>query len=938
MPVGVPGLLRLRVVDRSPNFWYSDGFENPSGMTVQLWKSLGSDAAPDATLPFWTQVAGTWGLAAHVMTNSSSAVNDMIVGGYSAWPDYAFTCRFRWSTGGIIEFLVHSDGTNANHIFGIVQGTTLRLFKRIANVETQIGGSPAAVLTNTNFYWMKVTCTGTAYTLQLYNDTGPGTMGTLIQTVAGGTITDAAVQSGVVGIKVISATVVTIGGNFPNVCFVTGQGPDGQTASWLPVVTSGEPAFFYSTVSPRTGTYALGIFSLGFAASSGAWTLPTRLFAAANATISAYIKNTSSDAHMTLGSLVTPSATLLNTYGLVTISGAIPASGVISLVSTGSPFFPTTSYFDDISVINPAYEITPDLPHLHTSTWQKTAFLPGNSGSTAVGTFQLDLHPPGSPEFRKARATYRMLKRYQRVEAYISHDASGTGRLLDAGVITGINRTHSGDNGSFVVNGKSDLELANLSQPFPGELLSGAVTSALIKNYLGVNEPGWLDDFTAYNAANYFSTALPGGTVGTWTASTDEAIPVVTCSTGAGAVLISKVGAAANDSFFSQYAEITCRHKPSVDINDAGMIGVGLSHSNTDLNNSISTWVTPHFFNGRYSIIVRIVIYLNGVQVAAPNVPNALFNVDDPAGFVKLIIGILSTDNTPLGSHGQIVTVNGKSVLTNSGNFVAGTGACYPFLVFSVPASGSAQAWVSKLVQKTRFAADGPSSASTFAVGSIPPTTSTLGLGTDPGATFLDVWTACANRDNIFLRYTPQPYVIGTRTLGVVDMNVEPGTDYGVIEKVIFSRSLANLLDLGINDNADPLAATTAVTGQSTPDGGGIAWIHDIQVLSTIGAIEETILATGTNFDALHRGGSSIAIHKSAVDIAGAKTALILRDAATADVFRELDKVMLDDPELDVNKLVSRVVGISFTEGSETQTLTLDQFDAEYTGYNVRIL
>jgi len=117
----------------------------------------------------------------------------------------------------------------------------------------------------------------------------------------------------------------------------------------------------------------------------------------------------------------------------------------------------------------------------------------------------------------------------------------------------------------------------------------------------------------------------------------------------------------------------------------------------------------------------------------------------------------------------------------------------YPFLTFGTPASGTATCYLTNFIQMTRFTADGPSTAAAFANGTITSSTNSLGHGVDPGATFLDVWSSAATRENFYWRYTPTPYVIGTRTLGTVDFAADPGTDYGTTKVVAFTRPVGAL-------------------------------------------------------------------------------------------------------------------------------------------------
>jgi hypothetical protein len=225
----------------------------------------------------------------------------------------------------------------------------------------------------------------------------------------------------------------------------------------------------------------------------------------------------------------------------------------------------------------------------------------------------------------------------------------------------------------------------------------------------------------------------------------------------------------------------------------------------------------------------------------------------------------------------------------------------------------------------TRFTTDGSSTAAQFGNGTISSSANSLAWGNDPGATFLDVWSRLATREGFMWRYTPQPYVVGTRTLGTVDYEADPGTDRS--NSIIFRQRDGNLLSLTLDDNADPYTASSEVAGLSTLDGGGIAYFTDIATLQSIGAYEDQLLAgTHSDFNSLSHAARNILSNKVKVGSTGNKTATVLRDALTADKFRELDKVTLDWPALGINNASARVLVRQVAEGITTETLTLDQF------------
>jgi len=551
---------------------------------------------------------------------------------------------------------------------------------------------------------------------------------------------------------------------------------------------------------------------------------------------------------------------------------------------------------------------------------------PGNPGSSALGSFTIPLFTPGSEQFAAAKVYYDALTRYQRVEAY-----SG-GRLMFAGVITGIRKTY-GPNAVYELTGASDLQLANMSRPFPGELLSNDVTSAIVKSYLGQNELGWADTFNPFTAGNYTSTNEPGGSAGTWSGATDDNFNVVSISTGTNAVLISKTGAVANDRWHTHYIEVTGRLLPTNDPVNGGSVGVGISNTSSDVNDGVIGIVTAKTANGRVYLNGYLNRYTGGTLTAQPQIPVALSNADDPQGYVALTVGLLLTDGgSSASSPSACLVVNGKVIL---GPFLTGYAAGavtrYPLLKFTGGVGGTATAYLTNFVQMTRFTTDGPSTAATFANGTITTATHSLGYGVDPGSTFLEVIQRLATRDGWYWRYTPQPYVIGTRTLGTVDFAADPGAD--LTTKVIFSRAAGNLVGLELNNNGDPLAADTALSGQSSLDGGGIGYWRDVGTLGKYGVLQDEALSfTHSDFNSLRRASFSINANKIALDTLGAKTAVVIRDPQYADTYRELDKITIHDPEMGCNMLACRIMARTFKENDPTETLVLDQFAEDFTG------
>lgn len=141
---------------------------------------------------------------------------------------------------------------------------------------------------------------------------------------------------------------------------------------------------------------------------------------------------------------------------------------------------------------------------------------------------------------------------------------------------------------------------------------------------------------------------------------------------------------------------------------------------------------------------------------------------------------------------------------------------------------------------------------------------------------------------------------------------------------------MGNLVDLQLSANADQFVTGTTLSSSPGTDGAGLAYWRDIGSVTKYGVIDDQVLAvTAPTFAEQRRAAISVGSNRVNLSSAGSKTAIVLRDPVTADVARELDKVMVDDPEQSINNLVTRIMGYTFDEGQSTQTLTLDQFSAE---------
>lgn len=953
---GIQSYVRYRVVDRSPKYWLKDGFENdgvpfpPFLGTLQqpyalipFWKSIGTDPGTDNSIAYWNQIAGVWTYAGHVLT-APATVGAQIVAGNPDFNDGTFRCRFRWLTGAQVRPIVHCDGTANNFIFAAINGATLRLFKHVGGVDTQVGGAPAAVLTNNVNYWCEIQCVGTTYSVFLYND-NVGLISTTITSVTGQTIADAGVQTGFVGFHNPLAVSWSVGGANNGVCFWYGSMPAGLYQNWMPVVITGEPGFAWSKISPFAGTYHISIY-LANAAGSGAWQQKVRLAAGSKVTISAQSKASAGTANITSGGLTTGNAGVV--YGVVTGTGAMTANPTVSLNYSGAIGI---AYFDELSILNSAYIITEDLPHPHQSNWKTVGMQPHNPSNASLGSFTIPLWPPRSSEFVAAKPIYDQLREYQRVEAYegLSPTGIGKGKFINAGFINGLPKGKTESGGNYAITGIPDIVIANLSRPFPGEQLgvsygTGLITAASlrqVRNYLGINEPGWCDDFSAYDSNNYNSVASPIGGVGTWTTDTDNGLPVIKCLVGTGAALLAKSGIRPGDGNSTGYVEIRGRFKPNTtDATNAGKFGLGLSFSGVDFlseYNQTGFYILA-FCTVKYNATSqRYDLNLN-IQTGGPTTvfTNFLSSVDDTDGYIpfEMTLEVSNLDITYNSKGRIIVTVNGQTaVQSNTGGSVTGGQAIlFPYLFYGNSATASQPtAYFNALYQFARYTDDG-TDVSTFKLGASTSPTHSLPVRSDAGQTFLDMWSRIAVLENWFWRYTPQPFnpSLNGRTLGVVDFLPDPGADLS--HSCIFSFDKGNVKDISLNANDDAVVSATSVTSLSGTDGGGVAGWRDIAATLTYGALaDQTLFLASPTFAEQTLASRQIVQNKILVGTSGAKTAILIRDADTFGKWRELDIITLDDKDLNLPFLATRILSYTYEEGSIEQTVELDQFSVRNT-------
>jgi hypothetical protein len=568
------------------------------------------------------------------------------------------------------------------------------------------------------------------------------------------------------------------------------------------------------------------------------------------------------------------------------------------------------------------------------SSWKIRSLQPGNPGSSTIESGTVVLFAPGSDQYAAAKAIYDRLQRYQRVEAYVgtSPEGIGLGQLQSAGIITEI-RKGTGPNAAFELTIEPDLGLLSRSQPFPGEKISvnyGALGNASVRqarNFMAMNEVGPSDDFSAFDPTAYTSTGLPALTAGAWSSTADDGRPAVSTTTGTGAVLLSKAGARAQDNRHSQFVEASGRIFPAAnDPTNSGKYGVGLSLSSADVQTCIVAYVVVRYNSttGKHDVDLIVDNYAFGTKFNLLTVANALTSLEDSDGLVPITISLLS-----LNEVGSAVVVNGTAF--SLGNQIWDTSTVvtmYPFLMFGTPASGAATSYVASLVQLVRYSDDLNTGTAAFKLGTAGAPAHSIPDQSDAGPSFLEVLARVATRESWFMRYTPQAYIPGLRTLGTIDLSADPGTDRS--SGVILSRSDGTLLALELVDNADAAVASTTAAGPAGAGGGGIAYARSISAMKTYGAIGDQLFSLAApNFSEQRTAARVVVARKITTDLSGSKTATASAAGWMLGRWRELDRVLIDEPELGIIKQVARILAITFGEGSPFVTIVLDQFSAD---------
>jgi len=579
-------------------------------------------------------------------------------------------------------------------------------------------------------------------------------------------------------------------------------------------------------------------------------------------------------------------------------------------------------------------EVIHDLFHLG-SSWRINAMQPGLSGASAIGDFTITLPPPFTEEYRAHFADYSLLDYFLRIEGYVEAIA---GQPKVAGFITGITE----DSGQYVLTGATDPWLAQRQRAFPGENLV-EYTYGMWRYWLGGTEVGFSDDFSgASPLTNYTSTHVPGLTSGTWTATTDDGLPSVTCSTGTGATLLSTTATnlSANDDRSASLLELTGRILVNgTDATNNGEIGLvfGADANNCTLvkvrlrrNGTIPNNNTADITCQRWAA---------GVSVAGPTTVTAALTTVGPTaipGYADVQIQVNISTSTVGG--GIWVTVNGQLIPGGSTTQYQAFDNMQPADLtnvqigpyFGVPATSTAQAYVASLYTMVRFT-NGNSNRAALFTGTFNDTLSNIGVVGTAGPAFLDQFQRATEMEGRYWRYTPQALVPGIRTIGSFAWGTSPGTDVSGSVRFLGGD---NLVDVLRTPPAAGVSTSVQLNGPASDSGGQII-ARNKSALATYGVIDDNQLnLTAQEYRSLRKNAQSLVGSQGSP--ASAVTLVVLRDPQTADRWRELDIIYAHWPERGISNQIYKVFSYTLEEGSPRQQIQVGQYGAQQVADRVR--
>jgi hypothetical protein len=564
--------------------------------------------------------------------------------------------------------------------------------------------------------------------------------------------------------------------------------------------------------------------------------------------------------------------------------------------------------------------VVQDLPHPHRSSWTVYALQQGFPGATAIGGGTVPLFSSGDGEFEKARQWYLQLAIGQKIEAYLGDVIAGSPKFT--GVITNIAKSLKAP---WSLTVSDTLYWLQKSKTLYREELSGATTGlAIVQQFLGTREALWDDDF-----ANWSGTSRPGAPASTdygvsgWSfTSSDPYFHLPALSSTNTASVAYAIPTTTFTLAQMTWAQLTMRGTMVSGTsagNDDGEAALFIDVDATGQNGyMVRAFISPDsVIASQWNIITEIWSITGGVYTRILN--GGFFYQGFSANTFPFEFSVVFWQR-PGPVQYIMPVVNGKYL---GGVNAAITGVNSPGRIglrFQAAAGGAPAVYVNRLTFQGR-----PQSG-TWGIPRFQQGTMSAGPGSlnqrlvANNQSHLDMMLAASSMDGYWLRKNPKA---GYKS-DSIDYAAQPGQDLSA--SVVFEEGI-NVEDAVVTNVADAYSTDLKLNFVATEsaDSGTITW-------GRVGTSGDMVL-TDTVSDA---GMPSYSMNVAYSEMLSARKANPLqaqqlevkRDADTADKWRELDFVTVQLPTVGVNRQKAQVVGYTFTEGSEKQTVYLNQIPA----------
>lgn len=547
-------------------------------------------------------------------------------------------------------------------------------------------------------------------------------------------------------------------------------------------------------------------------------------------------------------------------------------------------------------------EVVSNLAHLR-SKWNIKAPMPGQvTGASVIGDFQVDLPPPGTPEWRDNAQDFAKLAINQRIEGYYGQPGAGNPR------VTGIIREKPSTFNSFALKGIDSIGILLGTSTGRSEQFNGRTDQLFMYALQGyAMQANSSDDFSGVIATLWNNN-------GGWSTNANpNGLAAIKASNSGDGVLSSKTSyanATYNNCYISGWFYLICANTTG-SVAEAGCIAAYQDINNYILGRALMRQAfTQGSANSRYEVDAEIWIKSLGTWTLLVRKNNVVVTANNNAWLQVSLFGkqigatyqwevqingspsgcLYQYQATPAGSTGyrSLITSNTMGPFT----FNAANSSC----------------WVSNVTFVAKQNLVNP--------GNIVQGTKSI-MQTFSNTHSLDMVNLAAMTEGYSWRKNPG---VGIDT---IDFGPSVGTDYS--SRVFFIEGDNLESRSSIDTNFDQPVTANRLFGSPGQDNAGyIEWVN-------IAAAKQYGLWIGTlsvdeasDFGAQQRLVQTITNLQAAPG--SAKDLFVIRDEQTADVWRELDYVTVVSPRLGLNNQVVQVMSYTLEEGSPAQEIIGDQY------------